>query len=256
MIRTTARKLSKNAWFWRKLPARYGARKVRVSPSSHLAYWMKSLDHVHGELFDAVDRLVKPGSVVWDVGANVGVVSVASSSVAGPGGFVLGVEADMTLVPRLRATAARAAGNAAPIEILPAAASESVGIARFNISSASSATNALAGFGRVPGIARVDTVVTVTLDWLLDHYRAPDVLKIDVEGAELLVLRGGKKLFATKRPIIVVESGEEIADEMKALLNDYNYVPYKMYVPAGKREPLTEVKGDVIALPREAPLPW
>ncbi|MEH3053495.1 MAG: FkbM family methyltransferase [Patulibacter minatonensis] len=52
------------------------------------------------------------------------------------------------------------------------------------------------------------TVRTRQLDDLVEeHALAPRVIKIDVEGAELLVLRGARRTIATHRPVIVVEHG-------------------------------------------------
>jgi len=49
-------------------------------------------------------------------------------------------------------------------------------------------------------------VPVVSLDEYLESgSRPPDLIKIDVEGGETEVLRGGAKLFATKRPLIIAE---------------------------------------------------
>jgi hypothetical protein len=49
-------------------------------------------------------------------------------------------------------------------------------------------------------------VPAVRMDSLIDRgERAPDVIKIDVEGAELLVLRGGRKLLVEKKPLLLIE---------------------------------------------------
>ena len=45
----------------------------------------------------------------------------------------------------------------------------------------------------------------MTLDWLLESQPAPRVVKIDVEGAELEVLNGGRRLFETVRPVVLCE---------------------------------------------------
>jgi hypothetical protein len=49
-------------------------------------------------------------------------------------------------------------------------------------------------------------VPTVRMDSLIDRgERVPDVIKIDVEGGEVLALRGGRKLLAEKKPLLLIE---------------------------------------------------
>jgi hypothetical protein len=48
-------------------------------------------------------------------------------------------------------------------------------------------------------------VASITLDTLLERYGPPDFIKIDTEGHEVEVLRGGARLFAEHHPAIIVE---------------------------------------------------
>lgn len=62
-------------------------------------------------------------------------------------------------------------------------------------------------------------VATVTLDYMLDFYEiVPDLIKIDVEGAEALVLKGAYKLAKEVKPIFMVEmhANQEITMEENA----------------------------------------
>ena len=78
------------------------------------------------------------------------------------------------------------------MQVLPAAVSEEVSVARFHIARRNRATSHLDGYGTAMagGVRFTNLVPTVTLDWLAARFPAPDVLKIDVEGAELAVLAG------------------------------------------------------------------
>ena len=54
--------------------------------------------------------------------------------------------------------------------------------------------------------ARAVVGLTLTLDqWCLNHQVCPDFVKCDVEGAELLVFRGGFQTFSEHRPIVFCE---------------------------------------------------
>jgi len=148
-----------------------------------------------------VREFVTPGAVVWDVGANVGLFSFAAANMAGPGGLVVALEPDAWLVATFAAQCARSTGRLSASkgrtcrgglrrlrsDVLPRARSR--------------AANHLAEFGttQTGGSREQQLVVAVTLDWLMDSMPAPSVVKIDVEGAELEVLKGASLLFETVR---------------------------------------------------------
>ena len=75
----------------------------------------------------------------------------------------------------------------------------------------------------IGGVRETVSVVTITLDWLLEQGSAPDVLKIDVEGAEINVLRGAKRVLSEMRPVVLVEVYERSCDEVTDIFlrNDY-----------------------------------
>src|SRR5205085_1451274 len=68
------------------------------------------------------------------------------------------------------------------------------------------------------------TVEGVTLDGLLQKHGRPGLLKIDVEGAEILALRGATRLLADARPRLLMElHGQGRAREVEAILRSAKY---------------------------------
>jgi hypothetical protein len=66
-------------------------------------------------------------------------------------------------------------------------------------------------------------VETVSLDHLIaEGWAPPLIIKIDVEGAELRVLRGGRRLFAERRPILLLEIFGD-RPQTFALLEEFGY---------------------------------
>jgi hypothetical protein len=61
------------------------------------------------------------------------------------------------------------------------------------------------------------------LDKLLEHFPAPHLVKIDVEGAEALVLQGGARLLGKIRPTIYCEVQKESQAEVTRLLRQHSY---------------------------------
>ncbi len=194
-----------------------------MSPESALQYWRFNLDHSGGskELFDFVQRYVRPGDVVWDVGANCGVFSVAAAGLAGAGGLIVAVEPDPYVCGLLCQSASVQGSSRGKIEVMCCAAAEEVGAAVLNIANRGRSTNFLDSVAGRPdsgGVRSTQRVLTVTLDWLLGQFPAPRILKIDVEGAEVNVLRAAGRVLQSGRPIVLCEVGEESRREVEAIL--------------------------------------
>ena len=207
MLRTVAERLSRGRSFRYRLPQIYGGCCFYITPEAGLRYWIPSRGIKADEtLLKNAAETVKPGSVVWDVGANMGLFSFAAAGLAGANGRVYAFEPDAVMAKLLRRSA-RLNPQAAPVEVIPCAVAEDLALAHFQIAQRSRASNALEGFelSQTGGVREVETVLTVSLDWLADRLPPPDVLKIDVEGAELAVFQGAKQLLKTKRPILIFE---------------------------------------------------
>jgi FkbM family methyltransferase len=143
---------------------------------------------------------------VWDVGANVGLFTFAAAGLAGPGGHVVSVEADVWLANNLLRYARRN-HYAAPVSVVPAAAGARAGIELLEVSVTYRATSHLASAAGGPltgGVRYRQVAPTVSLDSLLEVFPPPDVLKIDVEGAEVKVLEGAIEVLR-KCPVMLIE---------------------------------------------------
>lgn len=85
-------------------------------------------------------------------------------------------------------------------------------------------------------LAERETIMAmaVTLDWLLERFPAPNVLKIDVEGAKHKVLRGAQKLPATNRPNLLFHQSPGGTD----ILGAHDYRMFDLEVVGNERAPL------------------
>jgi FkbM family methyltransferase len=202
-------------------------------------------------LFNLVREFVQRGNVVWDVGANIGLFTFSAAHLAGSNGRVVALEPDAWLVQLLRRSARIQPAASAPVDIIPAAVAHAVDLRTFQIAARSRAANSLKGYGstQTGGIAEEEIVVTVSLDWLSDKYPAPDILKIDVEGAELEVLRGAEALLEEKHPIVLCETSSANSSEVSALLLEKGYRLYDGGVSKGERRELSSAPWSTVALP-------
>jgi FkbM family methyltransferase len=142
---------------------------------------------------------VRPDAVVLDIGANVGAYTLVFANWVGPNGRVYAFEP----APDARAgliTHVRLNHLDDRVEVSDAALSSGVGRAAFGLHPSGGASSL-----QVHSVdrAQVIEVPSETLDhFCASRRRPPDVIKIDVEGAELDVLRGGRETLA--RPGIQV----------------------------------------------------
>jgi FkbM family methyltransferase len=235
----------------RRLPSDFSRVPIHVSPSAGLRYLFRPMKAVDPVLLRLVKEFVRPGSVVWDIGANVGLFSFAAASLAGPEGLVLALEPDAWLVQLLRRSAALQPRSSAPVQVVPAAVASAVSLRTLCLASRSRAANYLAEFGTIQtgGSCQEQCVVAVTLDWLLDSRPAPSVLKIDVEGAEVEVLRGSRRLFETARPIVLCEVIPDTSRAITEFLASYDYRIYDGEILLPDRQPLATAPWSTVAVP-------
>lgn len=248
-----AEKLSRGRILKRRLPDNVGGGPILVTPEAGLRFWFKRVEQCDPDLFRVAIEFVKKGAVVWDVGANNGLFTFASAGLAGSTGKVVAIEADTFMVSLLRQSARLRWPDRANVEVLPVAISNMEGISQFHISSRARASNSLAGHGssQMGGVREQQSVITVTIDWLLDWRPAPHVLKIDVEGAEALVLEGGTRLLSEVRPVILCEVFSTSVEKVTGILKAHDYSLYDMNVARANRQPLEQATWNTIAYPAE-----
>jgi FkbM family methyltransferase len=249
-IRRIAELLSRRRVFRRRLPAQFGGAQFFVSPECGLRYLRADIEQVDPHLLGLARELVRPGAVVWDVGANLGLFSFASSGLAGASGQIFAVEPDTYLIGLLRRSARLKNDHAAPVTVIPCAVTESFSLATFNIAERARASNFLAGHGasQAGGVRETQRVLTVNLDWLATQIPLPSVIKIDAEGADLRVLRGAEGLLREKKPALIFEAYEEIATEATEFLGSLGYTMYNAEHPRASRVPLARAVDSTLAL--------
>jgi len=235
----------------RRLPAEAGATPVYVSPSAGLKYLFRSPSAWDAELFNLAAEFVREGDVVWDVGANLGMFTFAAAYRAGSKGLIVAIEADIWLAQLLRRSAGLQPSSSAQVRVLPAAAAAVVSPRTFFIANRMRAANHLEGYGNAQagGGGERQDIIAVTLDWLAEFMPAPNIIKIDVEGAELEVMRGAAGLIKSARPIILAEVDPKNSIDAAGFLKERGYRLYTGLLPKEERKELDRASWSTIALP-------
>jgi FkbM family methyltransferase len=178
------------------------------------------------EVQEALAELIEPGQTVYDVGANIGFFTILCSRLVGPQGKVYAFEPIPENVVTLRHNIAL--NRLTNVVVVERALSASTGTAEMfvspwsafhslNVDGASKRENHGPDGGEI-------TVETITLDEfvLQQGISVPDLVKLDVEGAELLVLEGMHETLRTVQPLLLVEV-HDTKDDYSEFVDSIDY---------------------------------
>ncbi|MCA9882643.1 MAG: FkbM family methyltransferase [Anaerolineae bacterium] len=156
---------------------------------------------------------IRPDQVVYDIGANVGFYTLLAAKQVGSGGYVIAFEPFERNIQFLKRHIALNRLNNVTIETKAVGAEN--GQAFFQEGNSPSMGH-LAAVGIPVELITVDTVAAAG--------HAPDVLKIDVEGAELDVLKGASHTLTDHSPIIFLAThGEHVHQACIDFLHQHAY---------------------------------
>jgi FkbM family methyltransferase len=152
-------------------------------------------------------ELALPGMTAFDIGANIGIYSVALGRAVGPEGLVVAVEPEGTNVRRLRENLTlNSIDNA---QVVEAVAGDRDGQVELQVAD-DPAYNSVVGIEVGHVAVGSISVRSVRLDALWEDMGRPAVsfIKIDVEGAEASVLRGARAMITSSHPALLIEAND------------------------------------------------
>jgi FkbM family methyltransferase len=153
-----------------------------------------------------LQKIVRPGDVVYDIGANVGLFSIVLARRIGDAGWLYAIEPNPVCVSFLSANFARI--RARRFTILPLAVSDRRCECAFTVNYATTFVGA--GSDSATSIAKPGHQIRVDadrLDAIVDTWdlRPPNLIKIDIEGAEAIAIDGMLQTIARYRPTLLIE---------------------------------------------------
>lgn len=220
------------------LPQRLHGKLVWVHPRARFSLTTKTFFTGEPHVQTWLTEQLKPGHVFFDVGAHHGWVSMWTLPLVGQEGAVYSFEPSPANLSILQWH--RTINNFSQWTIVPKAVSDEDAVERqfFLIDSGDSPMNSLTtGVSGKPlmegrDVGKISTQ-TITLDTFCREVGVrPDLVKIDVEGAELLVLRGAGSLLGESYPTIILAihpywlpTGQSTA-QIVELLKAYGYTVF------------------------------
>jgi len=165
---------------------------------------------VETEQTAAIINALSIGRVLFDIGANVGYYTILGARLVGSQGKVIAVEPVIrNLVYLYKHTLLNKASN---VSIIPAACSDTLSLATFSLGKNFSTGFLASRRHEGNSSERASFLVpTVTVDAIVQQLgTCPDVIKVDVEGAELSVLKGAQVTLREAKPRIFLSTHSEV----------------------------------------------
>jgi FkbM family methyltransferase len=204
--------------------------RIVVHSFRHKGYWFHGRERERNSMAICA-KLIRDGDLVFDVGGHIGYMALYFASLVGARGRIFTFEPSPLNLRYIRANALRS-GHPNVILVESAVGAEN-GFTTFWSEDLTGQNGslvpdycALATTARSHGVRAVTQAITLqvtSLDtFVAGRHIAPAFAKIDVEGAESLVLRGMSTILAAFRPRIMIEVRNE-GEMVFNILSSANY---------------------------------
>jgi FkbM family methyltransferase len=192
--------------------------RICVSPTEHLGYLLGTAE---SHLQRVIREYVSAGDTVYDIGANLGYVSLSLAKQVGPSGHVVAFEPVPRNIELLRKNIEL--NSLRNIRLFELAASDKSGEAVIRLAE-NLATASLVWHRNNPDATEL-SIKTVAVDDLVatGDLAHPAFVKIDVEGAEGAVLLGMRRTLAASKPVLFVECSDASRETAWNLLQELGY---------------------------------
>jgi FkbM family methyltransferase len=217
-------------------------RQTAAAAFGETILWELPIQHMAADV-------LRPGDTVFDVGANVGGLSVAFSRLVGPTGRVVSFECNPPIIDVCRKTLAL--NGADNVTLMERAVFERSGETLTFNADPSFYAAASSLVAKVAGATEI-SVTTIALDDVPGA--RPSLIKMDVEGAEYFALKGAGRLLADTQPAVILEyfrTTQPDRDPLHLLAEfGYSFYDVSTYVPVDRnRYQGMDANANVLAVP-------
>lgn len=184
----------------------YNNIKIKIDPNTNF-HWLNVVNYGGYEAVLLFEKYLRPGDIYIDIGANYGYMAINAKKLVGDLGTVIAIEPDPRALSLLKFNAEL---NKSRIDIIQKAIADSEGESGFNVATE-------IGLSRLDNLSNDMLGVTMqerimiqktTLDKLVaDFIPHKDIrlVKMDVEGHELRILRGATQVLANRKTMFMLE---------------------------------------------------
>ena len=195
-----------------------------------------------------LNHLLRPGMTAIDIGANLGVYSIPMARLVGPTGKIFAYEPGTEARTLLEKS--RTLNQVCNLEIVAAALSDGEREGCLKVA-LSSELNSLSDEGDGERVR----VTSLDLEQARCHWPSPDFVKIDAEGEEENILRGGTAFFKKHSPLVLFEikAGLAVNESLRAAFPAMGYRVFRLLpgapilVPDRIDQPLSDYELNLFA---------
>jgi FkbM family methyltransferase len=216
--------------------------KFKLDLQSEKDYWLGTYEV---DLQNAILKQVKPGMCAYDIGANIGYISMVLAKAVSESGQVIAFEALPSNIHRLRENIHLNELDSR-VRVVHGAVTDSSETVQFLVGPSGAMGKVVGSAGRVGIHKEVIEVPGIDLDEFVyrDKNPIPQVIKMDIEGGEVLALRGMTRVLSEAPPIIFLDlHGSEAAQAAWDALTSKGYK-------------ISHMKPDLPIVPSLADLDW
>jgi FkbM family methyltransferase len=210
----------------------YTGSKFKLDAFTHKGYWYhgKNREKIQMDIFK---KLIKEGDTVFELGAHIGYISLYFSKLAGQSGKLYVFEPGANNLPYVRENIAHS--KIKNIQLVEKAVSDTNGTASFYLENLTGQSNSLVKDYRVTKKIQSKSFVelnknevqveTIRLDDFVqqNNIRSINFIKIDIEGAEYMAIKGMPEILAYMKPTMMIEVTEN-HEALFNLLREKSYV--------------------------------
>jgi FkbM family methyltransferase len=190
--------------------AKYGI-KLYLNPHEHIDKVIFKEGFYESEITDELLACLQLGDTFWDIGANIGIHSIAVKKNL-PGVKVYSFEPNPKTVSRLYDNVGL---NELDITVCGFALFETIGSMALHINEGNSGMSTLTPWHEAKFHSMVQCLTTTGDTLLSEGFDAPTAIKLDTEGSELNVLKGCRQLLASPSlKLILIEANNNLLDNV------------------------------------------
>ena len=187
-----------------------------------------------------VRLLLGAGQKVIDIGANYGLFALSMASIVGPQGRVWAFEPASSTAAFLAESLV--INGYTQVTLDQRALSEKAGTAQLSLNDQAELNELVRGGARAgAGAGAVETVQLTSLDDAMAQYDWDDIafMKIDAEGEEAAIIRGGTRFWQTQSPLVQyeVKAGSSVHLELVEAFARLGYASYRLVPGLGALMP-------------------
>jgi FkbM family methyltransferase len=214
----------------------YTRQRMLLHSYRHKGYWFHGRRREQ-DTMEFFQQVLRPGDTVIEVGSHIGYMTMLFAKLVGDKGRVLVFEPGQNNLPYLRANV----GKLPTVQIVESAVSDADGAAPFFEEALTGQNNSLLGdyerfeqnrkraFSNQKYQERM--VPTVRLDtFVRERGVRPQLIKIDIEGAESMALTGALTTLREHQPMLVVE----VTRHGNIVFELLTSIGYQLFAPDGK----------------------